>query len=147
MIHIKCQDLFSLKNKKIFECRLLQILIGALRVNVHQLIFTVNIKLEVSGNPNGLLKRLVCFKNEPAHDKTYNKTCETSEDSDQTAHPCSLISVFADCMCLLQPLAIQRGINENPCHTEWMYRLICWSNWSYCRFCRALAHLLSTDTS
>ena len=32
-IHIKCQGLFSLKNKKIFfECRLLQILLGALRV-------------------------------------------------------------------------------------------------------------------
>ena len=34
-IHMKCQDLFSLKNKKkkFFECRLLQILLGALRVN------------------------------------------------------------------------------------------------------------------
>ena len=28
--------------------------------------------------------------NEPAHDKTYNKTCATSEDSDQPEHPCSL---------------------------------------------------------
>ena len=34
-IHMKCQDLFSLKNKKkiFFEYRLLQILLGALRVN------------------------------------------------------------------------------------------------------------------
>ena len=31
-IHMKCQDLFSLKNKNFFECRLLQILLGALRV-------------------------------------------------------------------------------------------------------------------
>ena len=31
-IHMKCQDLFSLKNKKKFECHLLQILLGALRV-------------------------------------------------------------------------------------------------------------------
>ena len=31
---MKCQDLVSLKNKKkVFECRLLQILLGALRVN------------------------------------------------------------------------------------------------------------------
>ena len=31
---MKCQDLFSLKNeKKKFECCLLQILLGALRVN------------------------------------------------------------------------------------------------------------------
>ena len=29
--------------------------------------------------------------NESLHDKTYNKTCATSEDSDQTAHPRSLI--------------------------------------------------------
>ena len=33
MIHMKCQDFFFLKNKKKIECRLLQILLGALRVN------------------------------------------------------------------------------------------------------------------
>ena len=34
MIHMKCQDLFPLKNKKkIFECCLLQILLSALRVS------------------------------------------------------------------------------------------------------------------
>ena len=33
-IHMKCQDLFSLKNeKKNLGCRLLQILLGTLRVN------------------------------------------------------------------------------------------------------------------
>ena len=40
---------------------------------------------------------------EPAH-KTYNNTCATSEDSDQTAHSRSLIRVFSDHMYLLQPL-------------------------------------------
>ena len=40
---------------------------------------------------------------EPAHDKTYDKTCVTSKDSGQPAYLHSLISVFADCMCLLQP--------------------------------------------
>ena len=40
---------------------------------------------------------------EPAHKKTYNKTCATNEDSDQPVHPHSLIRVFADRMCLLQP--------------------------------------------
>ena len=35
MIHMKCRDLFSLKNnKKNFECCLLQILLGALRVKI-----------------------------------------------------------------------------------------------------------------
>ena len=37
------------------------------------------------------------------HDKTYNKTCATSGDSDQTAHPRSLIGIFVDRMCLVQP--------------------------------------------
>ena len=32
-------------------------------------------------------------KYKPAHDKTYNKTCVTSDDSDQAAHPRNLISL------------------------------------------------------
>ena len=40
---------------------------------------------------------------EPAHDKTYNKMCATSEDSDQPAHQRSLVAVFTDYMCFLQP--------------------------------------------
>ena len=58
------------------------------------------------------------LRNEAAHDKAYNKTCATREDSDQHAHPlieCVFYSVWA----------IQRGINENPCHTGRIYRLIC----------------------
>ena len=47
------------------------------------------------------LKNILIF--EHAHDKTYNKTCATSENSDQHAHLCSLIRVFADSICLLQP--------------------------------------------
>ena len=41
---------------------------------------------------------------EPAHAKTYNKTCVTSEDSDQPVHLYSLIRVCSDRMCFLQPL-------------------------------------------
>ena len=33
------------------------------------------------------------FEFEPAHDKIYDKTCTTSKDSDEPAHPCSLISL------------------------------------------------------
>ena len=40
---------------------------------------------------------------EEMHDKTYNKTYAISEDSDQTARMRSLIRVFTDHMCLLQP--------------------------------------------
>ena len=39
------------------------------------------------------------LNNEPVQDKT----CAASEDSDQPAHQCSLIRVFADRMFLLQP--------------------------------------------
>ena len=62
-------------------------------------------------------------KTEPAHDKTYKKNCATSEDSDQPMHLHSLIRVFADRMYFLQPLDYPRGINENSCHTGWIYRL------------------------
>ena len=37
----------------------------------------------------------------PVQEKTYNKTCATSEDSDQPAYLHSLIRVFTDDMCLL----------------------------------------------
>ena len=43
-------------------------------------------------------------QNEPVHDKTYNKTCVTSKDSDQPAHQHSLVRIFADRMYLLQHL-------------------------------------------
>ena len=36
---MKCQDLFSLKKKFFFECLLLQILLGALRVKENRYIF------------------------------------------------------------------------------------------------------------
>ena len=63
--------------------------------------------------------------NEPAHYKTYNETCAISEDSNQTAHPRSLIRVFADRMYLLQPPGYPKGVNGNPCKTGWINRLIC----------------------
>ena len=31
---------------------------------------------------------------EPAHDKTYSKTCVTSKDSDQPVHPPGIARVF-----------------------------------------------------
>ena len=53
------------------------------------------------------MSTMTCFmqinKNKPAHDKTYNRTSAISEDSDQPVHPHSLIRVFADGICLLQP--------------------------------------------
>ena len=81
---------------------------------------------------------------EPVHDKTYNKTCATSEDSDQPAHPRSLIRIFADRMCLLQPPGYPKWNKREPL-PYWMgvhaVLSICWSDRSYCRYCHALAHM------
>ena len=58
---------------------------------------------------------------ESVHDKTYNKTCATSKVSDQSAQTRSLIRVFADRLCLLQPPGDPR---RDKREREWMYRLI-----------------------
>ena len=56
-------------------------------------------------------------ENEPAHDKTYNKTCDQRRL--RSAWESSRIA------CALYSLQdIQRGINENLCCTERMHRLI-----------------------
>ena len=52
--------------------------------------------------------------NEPAHDKTYDKTCSTSKYSDQPARPRSLIRVFADRMRLSKPLGYQKQDEQEP---------------------------------
>ena len=79
-----------------------------------------------------------------AHDKTYNKTCATSGDSDQPAHPRSLIRVFADRMRLLWPPGYPMRDKQEPL-SYWVDAQadlsICWSQRSYCRFFRALAHI------
>ena len=54
------------------------------------------------------------LKCEPAHDKTYSKTCATSKDSDQPAHPHSLIRVFIDLMYLLQPPGYPKKDKQDP---------------------------------
>ena len=79
----------------------------------------------------------------PVQDETYNS--ETSEYSDQPAHPCSLIRVFTDYMCLLQP-------PDYPKRNEWEPLLywvdvqadlsLCWFNMSYCKFWPGLAKMV-----
>ena len=60
---------------------------------------------------------------EPAHEKTYNKTWYQRRLRSACASAVwSESSLIAWAFYSLQ--AIQRGINENPCHTGWMYRLI-----------------------
>ena len=82
--------------------------------------------------------------NEPAHDKTYNKTCATSKNSDQPAHQHSLIRVFADHISFLQPTGYPKRNKHEPL-PYWVDvqtdLSLCWSNRSYCRFCCALAQM------
>ena len=59
--------------------------------------------------------------NEPTHKKTYNKTCVSSKDR-LTYAVWSESSLITCAFYSLQ--AIQRGINENPCFSGWMYRLM-----------------------
>ena len=66
------------------------------------------------------VRNLALFNNEPEHDKTYNKTSATCEDCASEHSDQSSLSA-----CAFYSLrAIQRGINKNPCHNVWIYRLI-----------------------
>ena len=78
------------------------------------------------------------------YDKTCNKTCAISEDTNQTAHSRSLIRVFADRMCLQQAPGYPKR-NEREPLSYWIDVQadlnLCWSHRSYGTFCRALAHI------
>ena len=82
---------------------------------------------------------------EPAHGKSYNKACATSEHSGQPAHLRSLIRVFADRICLLQPPGYSKRDKREPL-PYWVDvqagMSLCWSHRSYCRLCHELAQLL-----
>ena len=69
------------------------------------------------------------FIDEPEHDKTYSETCAPSKDSDQPAHPRSLIRVFADRMYLLQPSSYPKKDKRKPL-TYWVDvqadQSLCW---------------------
>ena len=66
-------------------------------------------------------------------------------NTNQPAHPHSLIKVFADRMCLLQPMGYPKRDKGEPL-PNWLGVLadlsLCWSHRFYCRFCRALAQMI-----
>ena len=104
MIHMKYQALFSLKNIKQIKMLSPEVVISTLRVN--QIV------------------------NEPAHDKTYNKTCVTSKDSDQPVHPHIMARVL-----------VYSSLNSLEADLS-----LGWSHKSYWRFYSALAHMLFSET-
>ena len=59
---------------------------------------------------------------EPAHDKTYNKTCVTIKDSNQPAHPPSEQGFSFIYLWIVQKA---HGISEDSDQIALMHRLIC----------------------
>ena len=84
------------------------------------------------------------FINEPAHDKTCNKTCVTSKDSDQPVHPLSMARILVY-PSLDNPEAVEGTCDQrrlwSDCVDAQADLSPRWLHKSYCRFCRSLAHL------
>ena len=81
---------------------------------------------------------------ELVHDKTDNKTCATSKNSDQPAHLHNLIRVFVDLMCLRQPPGYPKRAKQEVlphCVDAKSDLSLCWIHMSHCRICSVLAHL------
>ena len=74
------------------------------------------------------------------HDKTYNKSCASSEDSDQPAHPRSLHCLHAPSKASVSTKRDKRDSLPHWVDVE-VDLSLCWSHRSYCRFCRALAQM------
>ena len=78
----------------------------------------------------------------PVHNKTYNKTCATSKNSDQPAHSRSLVRVFADSKCLLWPPGYPKRDKPLPYWVAVQADLsLFWSHSSYCRCYPLLSHI------
>ena len=79
------------------------------------------------------------------HNKTYNKSCVTSKDSDQSVQPPNMARV------LLYPSLGSLEATEDTCDQRRLWLdwanaqadlSLHWSQKSYCRFCHALAHIM-----
>ena len=82
--------------------------------------------------------------NEPAHNKTYSKSCATSKVSDQPAHLRRLIRVLAYRMFLLLGYSKRDERGPLPYRIDVQADLsLCCSHRSYCRFCGALVGIIS----
>ena len=79
---------------------------------------------------------------ETAQDKTYNKTCVTSKDSDQPIYPPSIARVLfypsLDIPEAVEDTCDQRKL-WSDCADAQAVQSLRWSHKSYYRFCRALA--------
>ena len=82
---------------------------------------------------------------EPAHDKTYNKTCATSNDSGQPVYPPTMARVLvypsSDSLAALERTCDQRRLWSDCADAQADLSLRC-PHKSYRRFCRMLTHIL-----
>ena len=62
--------------------------------------------------------------NGPAHDKTHNKTCVPSKDSDQPVHSPSKARVLFILLYIARRLTMSHAISEDSDQTARMRRLI-----------------------
>ena len=100
-----------------------------------------------------LKKRLLCVQAAEKEvtwastQKSYNKTCVTSKDSDKPVHPPSLAKVlvylFLDSLKAVEGTRYQRRLWSNCANVQADLSLR-WSHKSYCRFYRVLGHFLDT---
>ena len=82
---------------------------------------------------------------EPKHDKTYNTTCVTSNESYQPVHPPSIAKVLIYSL-LDSSKAVERTCDQqrlwSDCADAQVDLSLRWSHKSCCRFRRALTHML-----
>ena len=83
-------------------------------------------------------------QNEPAHDKTYNKSCATRKYSGQPVHPTNMARIlvypFLDCLAVVKGTCDQWRL-WSACADAQADLSLRWSHKSYCRLCRALAQI------
>ena len=97
--------------------------------------FTLDLNSKTALLIKGPPFRLLCCgylkecNSQPAHDKTYNKTCVTGKDSDQPVHPPSMARV------LIYPTLESPETTDGTCNQRSLISL----RWSHCRFCHKLA--------
>ena len=88
------------------------------------------------------------IENEPAHDKTYNKTCVTSKDSDLPVHPPSVTKVLVypslNCLEAVEGTYDQRRL-RSACAYAQADRSLRWAHMSFCLFCHERTQMFNSS--
>ena len=85
----------------------------------------------------------VKLRNEPEHDKTHIITCAPHKDSDQPAHPRSLIRVFANALCIAKGPVLRLADSEDSDQTAQANTSLPGALMCFRRFCCAPVQIAS----